>query len=210
MMPRGARPRSWRKITSAPDHAAREAQILHFSERRARRGRRTSFRNMPTGRIPGPPFRGGTTSVPKPRATGSDQRRPRRSAFLRRAGDRSRASRYPVGWLKPAPATTETDIPRWGASVARFPVPPPAHSMMVPRSPCSAACVSPRIPPAVSTMRSISPRIAVAGIGERPGEALVEFVLAGFQLAKPVGPAPHVAALLDGRDHGPDLLSRCP
>ncbi|MCE2475734.1 MAG: hypothetical protein J4F47_09275 [Alphaproteobacteria bacterium] len=37
-------------------------------------------------------------------------------------------------------------------------------------------------------------------------EALAEFFLAGFQFTKPVGHARHMAAFLDGRDHGPDLL----
>ena len=45
-------------------------------------------------------------------------------------------------WLR-APATTETDIPVMGVSVFVFPCLFPVHSRMAPRSPCSAASISP-------------------------------------------------------------------
>ena len=64
--------------------------------------------------------------------------------------------------IKPAPATTETDIRTRGISFAPFRLPSPAHSRMVLRSPWSAASITPRLSPEVSRMRSISPRIASA------------------------------------------------
>ena len=91
----------------------------------------------------------------------------------------------------------------------------------------------PRFAPAVSTMRSISPRIASAAssrsrgsasaaarrsdlapvddgdvgvdvrdVGRDGGEALVQLVLARFQLAHAVQHAACIAAVLDHRDHG--------
>ncbi|MCY4454028.1 MAG: hypothetical protein OXC01_18980 [Immundisolibacterales bacterium] len=69
------------------------------------------------------------------------------------------------------PATTETDIPDSGVSVAPFPLRLAAHSRMVPRSPWSAACISPRLSPGVSTMRSISPLMASAASSRSRGSA---------------------------------------
>ena len=80
----------------------------------------------------------------------------------------SHARNLRVAGSNPAVATTETDIPSRGMSVALFLAPPPAHSRMVPRSPWSAACLSSRFTPGVSTMRSIISRLRRP---PRPGRA---------------------------------------
>ena len=46
--------------------------------------------------------------------------------------------------------------------------------------------------------------VDVRDVGRDGGEALGDLVLAGFQLAEPVGHAPHIAALLDGVEHRRD------
>ena len=67
------------------------------------------------------------------------------------------------------PVLAETDKPRAGVPVPPFPPPFPVHSTMVARSPCSVAWTSPHFSPGVSTMRSISPRMASAASARSSG-----------------------------------------
>ena len=78
------------------------------------------------------------------------------------------SSRLRQRWLR-APATTETDIPAKGVLVFSFSAPVPVHSSILPSSPRSVTWSSPRFSPGISTIPSISPRIAAAAASRSSG-----------------------------------------